>query len=201
MTEATQELHPKEISKIQEKFPDAYLGWKSFRGNLYVFINKDSLRDVIYFLKTDKELKYEYFVECTAADYSQWEHERDLEGRFEVIYNLMSVVSFSRLFIKVGVNEDETIDSITDIFLGADYPEREVSDMFGITFKGNELKQRFMMPDDWNGYPLRKEFPLGGEDVVFDQNTKGPAVEDKSTPHAGESFEGKTGTSEISGRK
>ena len=113
----------------------------------------------------------------------------------------MSVVSFSRLFIKVGVNEDETIDSITDIFLGADYPEREVSDMFGITFKGNELKQRFMMPDDWNGYPLRKEFPLGGEDVVFDQNTKGPAVEDKSTPHAGESFEGKTGTSEISGRK
>jgi NADH-quinone oxidoreductase subunit C len=74
--------------------------------------------------------------------------------------------------------------------------------MYGIIFTGNELKpgERFMLPDDWVGFPLRKEYPLGGEDVLFDIGTRGPAVEDTMRPHAGESFEGKTGTEEVSGR-
>ncbi|HZH98420.1 MAG TPA: NADH-quinone oxidoreductase subunit C, partial [Fimbriimonadaceae bacterium] len=73
-------------------------------------------------------------------------------------------------------------------------------DMFGVVFEGNEQSERFLMPEDWVGHPLRKEFPLGGEDVLFDQGDRGPAVEDVSMPHAGESFEGKTGTDEVSGR-
>jgi NADH-quinone oxidoreductase subunit C len=74
--------------------------------------------------------------------------------------------------------------------------------MFGIVFEGNAARagQRFMLPDDWQGFPLRKEYPLGGEDVNFDQGTRGPAVEDVSMPHAGESFEGKTGSEDVSGR-
>jgi len=71
-----------------------------------------------------------------------------------------------------------------------------------VKFEGNELAkgERFLLPDDWIGFPLRKEYPLGGEDVLFDQGDRGPAVEDVSMPHAGESFEGKTGSEDVSGR-
>ena len=72
--------------------------------------------------------------------------------------------------------------------------------MYGIVFEGNEQTQRFMMPDDWIGHPLRKEFPLGGDEVNFDQGTMGPSIEHEESPHAGESFKGKTGTKAIGGR-
>ncbi|MFW5697382.1 MAG: NADH-quinone oxidoreductase subunit C, partial [Fimbriimonadaceae bacterium] len=132
--------------------------------------------------------------------YLGWRYERDLPERFEVVYNLMSLRHYSRIFVKVGANEGDKVPSVKHIFLGAEYPEREVWDLFGIEFEGNEQKQRFLLPDDWSGYPLRKDVGLGGEDVVFDLDTRGPAVEDVSMPHAGESFEGKTGSEEVGGR-
>lgn len=145
---------------------------------------------------------YKFFSECVGADYSTWTHDRDLEGRFEVVYNLLSLSTGNRVFVKTSVNDGESIPSAISVFQGAEYPEKEIGDMYGIKFTGNELKpgERFMLPDDWVGFPLRKEYPLGGEDVLFDIGTRGPAVEDKMRPHAGESFEGKTGTEEVSGR-
>jgi len=102
--------------------------------------------------------------------------------------------------VKVSVDDGQTVPSLTPIFLGAEYPEREVNDLFGIVFSGNEQSGRFLLPDDWVGFPLRKEYPLGGDDVIFDKGDRGPAVEDLMAPHAGESFEGRTGSEEISGR-
>ena len=133
-------------------------------------------------------------------DYSAWKHERDLSQRFEVVYNLYSTKHYSRLFVKLGVNDGESVPTLREVFLGAEYPEREVNDLFGVMFEGNVHAGRFLLPDDWVGYPLRKEYPLGGEDVLFDGGDRGPAVEDKMMPHAGESFEGKTGSGEVSGR-
>jgi NADH-quinone oxidoreductase subunit C len=189
-----------DVQRLQERFGDAIVGVKEYRGDTFVSIRKERLRDVIGFLKSDPDLDYRYFSECVGVDYSAWKHERDLPNRFEVVYNLMSMKTYDRLFIKVGVDDGDAIDSIKDIFLGAEYPEREINDLFGIVFRGNEQEGRFLLPDDWIGYPLRKEFPLGGEDVAFDQATMGPAVEDVSMPHAGESFEGKTGSEDVSGR-
>lgn len=189
-----------DVKRVSEQVPDAILKVKEYRGDVFVCVRKERLREVMRLLKEDPELDYRYFSECVGVDYSAWEHERDLPNRFEVVYNVMSMKSFDRLFIKVGVDDGESIDTIWDIFLGAEYPEREVNDLFGIKFKGNEHEGRFLLPDDWVGYPLRKEYPLGGEDVVFDQQTLGPAVEDVSMPHAGESFEGKTGSEDVSGR-
>ncbi len=191
-----------EAVKVREKFGDSLLKVKEYRGETYLCVERESLADVVAFLKDDPDLQYDYFVECVGVDYGQWEHERDLTGRFEVVYNLYSLRHSSRLFVKVAVDDGQTVPSLVNLFLGAEYPEREVNDLFGVVFKGNEAKpnQRFLLPDDWVGYPLRKEYPLGGEDVLFPHGTRGPAIEDIPMPHAGESWEGKTGSEDISGR-
>lgn len=189
-----------EVAKLQAEFGDAILGSKTDRGETYVFVDRTRIADIALFLRDDEELAYDYFVECLGVDYSAWKHERDLSQRFEVVYNLYSTKHYSRLFVKLGVNDGESVPTLREVFLGAEYPEREVNDLFGVMFEGNVHAGRFLLPDDWVGYPLRKEYPLGGEDVLFDGGDRGPAVEDKMMPHAGESFEGKTGSGEVSGR-
>ena len=189
-----------EITKIRERFKDGLIKTKEFRDETYLCVKREIIPEVLQFLKEDPELQYNYFSEALAVDYSRWMDERDLPERFEVIYNLMSLKQFSRIFVKLGVNDEQKVPTCKHVFLGAEYPEREMNDMFGIQFEGNEQTTRFLMPDDWVGYPLRKEYPLGGEDVLFDRGERGPAVEDVSMPHAGESFEGKTGSEEVSGR-
>lgn len=189
-----------EAALLRQELPDALVKVKEFREETYLCVQRERLREVIQFLKDHPELGYDYFSECVGVDYSTWEHERDLDGRFEVVYNLMSTKHYSRIFVKVAVNDGQTVPSVKDIFLGAEYPEREVNDLFGVVFEGNEQTTRFLLPDDWIGYPLRKEYPLGGDDVIFAEGDRGPAVEDTSMPHAGESFEGKTGSEHVSGR-
>ncbi len=191
-----------ETVRVRERFGDALLKVKEFRGETYLCVARESLPEVVRFLKEDPELEYTYFVECTGVDYSQWEHDRDLAERFEVVYNLYSLKHHSRIFVKVGVDDGQKVPTLVPLFLGAEFPEREIQDMFGVIFEGNEPTpgMRFLLPDDWVGHPLRKEYPLGGEDVNFDLGHRGPAVEDVQMPHAGESFEGKTGSEDVGGR-
>ena len=191
-----------ETALVRDRFGDALIKVKEYRGETYLCVDRNKIVEVIDFLKSDEQLAYDYFVECLGVDYSRWEHERDLPQRFEIVYNLYSTKHSSRIFVKIGVDDGETVPTLKHIFLGAEYPEKETSDMFGIHFGGNELErgERFLLPDDWIGYPLRKEYPLGGDDVLFDKGDRGPAVEDVSMPHAGESFEGKTGSEDVSGR-
>lgn len=193
-------LERREAALVQERFGSGLLKVKSERGDTWLCVERDILPGVVAFLKEHPDLQYDYFAECLGVDYSRWPHERDVPERFEVVYNLMSLKLNVRIFLKVGVDDGQTVPTIKHLFLGAEYPEREVNDLFGIVFAGNEQSERFLLPDDWVGYPLRKEFPLGGEDVLFDQGSRGPAVEDVQMPHAGESFEGKTGSDEVGGR-
>lgn len=191
-----------ETVKVREKFGDRILKVKEWRGETYLCVGVETLVELVTFLKEDADLDYSYFAECVGVDYSAWEHERDLPNRFEVVYNLFSLRHNARIFVKTSVNEGQRIPTLKNLFLGAEYPEREIQDLYGVEFEGNgpTVGQRFLLPDDWVGFPLRKEVPLGGEDVVFAHGTKGPAVEDVSMPHAGESWEGVTGTENISGR-
>jgi NADH-quinone oxidoreductase subunit C len=190
----------KDVLKLRARFGEDILSVKEKRGETYVCVNRDVLGDVALFLRDEPTLAYDYYVECVGVDYLTWEHERDLPGRFEVVHNLYSTKSDSRLFVKVSVDDGQTVSTLRHVWPGAEYPEREIWDLFGVVFAGNEQKERFLLPDDWVGHPLRKDVGLGGEDVVFDQGTKGPAVEDVQSPHAGESFEGKTGSEDVSGR-
>lgn len=193
----------REITAVREAFPNALLKVKEYRGETYLCVRRESILDVLTLLRDHDELRYKLFVECMGVDYSTWEHERDFEqGRFEVIYNLYSVDNRSRIFVKLAVDDGQSIPTAIPVYMGAEYPEREIGDLFGVVFEGNGPRpgQRFLLPDDWVGFPLRKEYPLGGEDVNFDRGTRGPAVEDVMMPHAGESFEGKTGSEDVSGR-
>ncbi|MBS1715009.1 MAG: NADH-quinone oxidoreductase subunit C [Armatimonadetes bacterium] len=191
-----------EAVKLRDALGASLLKVKEYRGETYLCVATDRIVDAVRTLKDDPDLEYAYFAECVGVDYSTWGHERDMDGRFEVVYNLYSLKHSSRIFVKVSVDDGETVPTLKDVFLGAEYPEREVQDLFGVVFEGNgpEPGQRFLLPDDWAGFPLRKDVPLGGEDVVFAHGTRGPAVEDLQAPHAGESFEGRTGTEDVSGR-
>jgi NADH-quinone oxidoreductase subunit C len=191
-----------EVARLEEALPGSVAKVKVSAGDTYLCVTRDRLVEVMRFLREDPELEYRYFVECLGADYSRWQHERDLPERFEVIYNLFSLKHNSRLFVKTAVEDGQKIPSMIPVWKGAEYPEREITDLFGVIFEGNEPRpgERFLLPDDWVGFPLRKEYPLGGDDVLFDRQSRGPAVEDVSMPHAGESFEGKTGSEDVSGR-
>lgn len=191
-----------EVAKVRDMFGSAVLKVKEWRGDTFICVERERIVDVVKFLKEDSDLAYSYFAECVGVDYSAWKHERDLSERFEVVYNLCSLKHNSRIFVKVGVDDGQSVPTLKDVFLGAEYPEREIQDLYGVRFEGNEESggMRFLLPDDWVGFPLRKDVPLGGEDVVFAHGTTGPAVEDLAMPHAGESWEGKTGTEEVSGR-
>ena len=192
---------PREVEIVRAT--GALLKSKVEFGQLYLCVARDRIREVLSALRDHEELGYRLWGECTCVDYSAWDHARDFEaGRFEVVYNVYSPKLGARLFVKLAVDDGQTVPSALPVFEGAEYPEREINDLFGVVFEGNAARKgmRFILPDDWQGHPLRKEYPLGGEDVNFDQGTRGPAVEDVMVPHAGESFEGKTGSEDVSGR-
>ena len=106
---------------------------------------------------------YEMMIDLTAVDWY-----RKKEPRFEVIVNLLSVSKNSRLIMNVPVpDEDLTIPSICEIYPGANFYEREVFDMFGIKFENHPELTRILMPDDWTGNPLRKDYGSGRIPVQF----------------------------------
>ncbi len=118
------------------------------------------------YYKTIEEYKnqgYEMMVDLTAVDWY-----RKKEPRFEVIVNLLSVSKNSRLIINVSVpDEDLKVPSICEIYPGANFYEREVFDMFGIEFENHPELTRILMPDDWTGNPLRKDYGSGRIPVQF----------------------------------
>ena len=128
-----------DVSKIQSTFGAAVLKVKVFRDETYVCLDRSRIADVLTFLRDDADLAYDYFVECVGVDYSTWQHERDLAGRFEVVYNIFSTKHSQRLFLKVAVDDGQTIPTAKNVFLGAEYPEREIWDLLGVVFEGNEI--------------------------------------------------------------
>ncbi len=93
------------------------------------------------------------------------------EPRLGILYELLDMKRVDRITVKARVSiEDPQIDSVVDIFPGADFPEREVYDMFGVVFEGHPDLRRILMPEDYEGFPQRRDFPVGGEPVLFTYN-------------------------------
>ncbi len=127
-----------------------------FRGEVTCVIKKESLVDICRFLKSDGELKMNFLVDVLGVDYYP------SRPRFEVVYLLYSIPRKHRLRLKIKVDEGETVPSITSVWRSADWAERETYDMFGIVFEGHPNLRRIYLPQDWEGFPLRKDYPLRG---------------------------------------
>ncbi len=145
--------------RIQQEFPQAFIKAVEWRGDVAVTVQRDALHDVATFLRRDSEMDFDYIVHVSSVDWP------DDEERFEVVYELYSIRHKQRIRLKARVPEQDcTVTSLTDLWKGADYMEREVYDMMGIRFLNHPDLRRILMPDDYDeGYPLRKDFPLRGK--------------------------------------
>jgi len=149
---------PEIIQSLQKRFPAAVLDTKLFRGETTLIIKRENIREVCRLLKSD--LGFLFLVDITAVDYLGIK-----APRYEVIYHVHRFGSdFDenlRLRLKVEIPEDDaTVDSVTPAWSGADWLEREAYDMFGIEFLGHPDPRRILMPEDFEPFPLRKDFDV-----------------------------------------
>ena len=156
------------LTRLKEKYPDSVLESAEFRGELTLVVKKEDIVSVCRFLRDDPELSFNFLSDLTAVDRS------GRELRFDVIYNLYSIDKNHRLRLKVKAGENELVPSVTSVWNNANWFEREVFDLFGIKFDGHPDLRRILMPDDWVGHPLRKDFPLTKEEVMFTHNKNRP---------------------------
>ena len=134
---------------------------------LYLNIDCNDLIDVLVFLKNNTLTKFRQLVDITAVDYPE---END---RFKILYLLHSHEFNSRIILSYSINENEVIPSITEIFPSANWMEREVFDMYGIKFKDHPDLRRILTDYNFEGFPLRKDFPLTGHsEVRYNENEK-----------------------------
>jgi len=125
-------------------------------NELIIKISPKKIKRVLTFLKNHTQCQFKVLVDMCGVDYPE------KKNRFEVIYNLLSISYNSRITVSVSVDEKTPIDSVTPIFSGADWLEREVWDMFGIFFLGHKDLRRILTDYGFKGHPLRKDFPLTG---------------------------------------
>ena len=133
-------------------------------GDWTIIVAADRLLDVMRFLKEDAATAFDYCSDVTAADWPP------RAKRFDVIYCLYSTRLRHRLRVKVRVGEEEPVESVTALWPAADWLEREVYDQFGINIVNHPDRRRILMPDQWQGYPQRKDYPLEGPGELLMEN-------------------------------
>ena len=127
---------------------------------IYITINIDDLVDVATFLKTNQKLKFKQLIDITAVDYPS------NEKRFKIVYFLLSHEFNQRIIISSFINDNEQVETLTNIFPSANWMEREVFDMYGVVFKNHPDLRRILTDYGFEGHPLRKDFPLTGHNEV-----------------------------------
>jgi NADH-quinone oxidoreductase subunit C len=146
---------------VEEKFAGQVLDTTTYAGQVAITVKKDMIRDICRYLKDEPSLTMDHLADLTAVDYSAYPNDTGL--RFEVVYNLISIEYHHRIRLKVRVpEEDPRVDSVSSIWQTANWHERETFDLMGIKFDGHPDLRRILLPEDWEGHPLRKEYPLKG---------------------------------------
>lgn len=157
MTE-TADVDPNPIvSRLRERKPRGVAEVISFRGETTIVVPREFLRDVAEYLAVEPDLDFKLLGDITGVD------RFPVEPRFELNYHLVSLSQRTRLRLRVRVpGNDPMADSVTMIWPTANWHEREIFDLFGVRFEGHPDLTRILLPDDWEGYPLRKDFPTEG---------------------------------------
>jgi len=154
--------------KLRERFPD--IPFRRQEGEAVrdhtLYVPADRLVEVCTFLRDDPELQFTMLASVSGVDYLP----RD--PRFEVVYHLLSIPKNARFVLKVEVREeDPKLPTVTDVWPTANWLERETYDFYGIVFTGHPDLVRILLPEEWVGWPLRKDSPLGYQEVAFTHNT------------------------------
>jgi NADH-quinone oxidoreductase subunit C len=143
------------LNKLTERFPDSILETHSHRGDDTAVVKREDIRAICAFLRDDAGLLYNFMMDLTAVDYL------GQEPRFEVVYHLYSLQYNRRVRIKARVPEsDGTIDSIVPVWPCANWFEREVFDLYGISFNDHPEMRRILLYEGFEGHPLRKDYPI-----------------------------------------
>ena len=162
---------------IVEKLDGDAAGYSFAKDELVIHTDPKALLHVLQFMRDNRECQFQILIDITAVDFPE------RAGRFEVIYNLLSVRQNNRARIKVSVNENEVVPSAVSLFSTACWFEREVWDMFGIPFDGNPDLRRILTDYGFEGHPLRKDFPLSGYvEVRYDPELRRVVYEPVSLP-------------------
>ena len=162
--------HP-DLPRVKAAFPDARFQVSEFRGQATLIVSPDKAHEVLRFLRDDTDCNYDFLCDVTAADYLDYPVKTG--GRFGVVWVIKSLTTERQLLVKTwldptmnteGVDVDPglEVDSVCDIWPGAEWMEREVFDMFGIRFRNHPDLRRILLWKDYPAYPLRKDYPLRG---------------------------------------
>ena len=148
--------HPA-IARLLSWSPTAVEGVKFDHDEMSIYVERSSIREGCALLRDDSACPFNFLSDVTCVDWYP------SEPRFEVIYHLLSIPQKERVRLKVRLNGDApAVESVTSVWPAANFFEREVFDLFGIGFTGHPYLRRIQMPENWEGYPLRKDYPVEG---------------------------------------
>ena len=145
------------VERLRGWSPNAISEVIEFRGETTIVVPRNVIRDVAARCREDKDLQFNLLSDATCLD------RFPLEPRFEVNYHLVSIARAKRVRLQVRLaGNDAVMDSLVPVWPGANWLEREIFDLFGIRFNGHPALRRVLLPDDWEGHPLRRDYPVEG---------------------------------------
>ncbi len=146
---------PPYLKRLRETFPDAVEEIDCPQDHWSVSVKRDEITDILTFLKEDEEACFDHFMDLTAVDYL------GRRPRFEVVIHLLSIPKLQRVRVKVPLEEDDPVmPSVTSVYPAANWFERECWDLYGIQFQGHPNLKRILLYDEFQGHPLRKDYPI-----------------------------------------
>jgi NADH-quinone oxidoreductase subunit C len=149
-------------TRLLEQFPDEIIDVYDFQGQAVVISRRDRIMELLQWLRDTPEIEMDHLMDLCGVDNLKREDAGNLE-RFEVVYNLYSISRQHSIRIRAQVpRENPCIESATSLWSGVDWMERECFDLVGISFTNHPDMRRILLPDDWPGHPLQKEYPLKG---------------------------------------
>lgn len=164
------------IAKLKTSMPSAVVDEIDFLGQKTIEVRKEDLKKACLFLKQTVSPGYEVLMDLTAVNYLF------PEPHTKIVYLLHNPTTYERLIVTVRLKRQESLPTVTDIWEGADWYERELFDMFGVHFEGHPDMKRILMPDDWVGHPMLRDYPLTEEPVQFKHGVK-PKIPSQIIPY------------------
>lgn len=167
---------PEAVQQLKTFYPLAVISEVAFKGQITLEVLKENLKQILIYLKQTVNPGYEVLMDLTGVDYLY------PQKHTKVVYLLHNPTNFERLIVTITLKRGEVLASVTDLWEGADWYERELYDLFGVHFTGHPDMKRILMPDDWVGHPLQRDYALTEEPVQFKHSVK-PKIPSQIIPY------------------